>query len=146
MLLYYCIDEIALREDILIFKTRDFSVEQDWTIPIPGFFVIISKRNIKSILDLTDKETKEFIYLLRRIRKGMKEILKIDEVYLFQNEDSDSPFHLWIFPRYRWMEKFGRKIQSVRPIMNYAKENMLNEKVAKEVKEYVKKMSLYMKG
>jgi len=76
----------------------------------------------------------------------MKEILKIDEVYLFQNEDSDSPFHLWIFPRYRWMEKFGRKIQSVRPIMNYAKENMLNEKVAKEVKEYVKKMSLYMKG
>ena len=59
MLLYSCIDEIALREDILIFKTRDFSVEQDWTIPIPGFFVIISKRNIKSILDLTNKEAKE---------------------------------------------------------------------------------------
>jgi hypothetical protein len=86
----------------------------------------------------------EFINLIREIRKGMRNVLKIEEVYFFQNEDTEHGFHLWIFPRHKWMEKFGRKIQSVRPIMNYAKENMISDDVFKEVKEYVKKMKEFM--
>jgi len=42
------------------------------------------------------------------------------------------------------MEEFGRKIQSVRPIMNYAKEHMVNDKIFLEVKESAKKMNEYM--
>lgn len=41
-------------------------------------------------------------------------------------------------------EKFGRKIQSVRPIINYAKENMLSDDVFNEVKENVKEMKKFM--
>ena len=36
--------------------------------------------------------------------------------------------------------KIWKKIQSVRPIMNYAKENMLSDDVFKEVKDDVKKI------
>jgi len=43
------------------------------------------------------------------------------------------------------MEKFGNKIESVRPIMNYAKENMITDEIIKEVKENVSKMKEYMK-
>ena len=42
------------------------------------------------------------------------------------------------------MEKFGRKIESVRVIINYAKENMLSEETAKEVKNCVAKMKDYL--
>ena len=76
----------------------------------------------------------------------MQEVLQIDEVYLFQNEDTKHGFHLWIFPRYKWMNQFGRKIQSVRPIINHAKRNMTNDDVFKQVKDYVKKMKSFMKG
>ena len=127
-----------------IITTDLFSVNQDWEVPIPGFFIIAPLRKLKSIDEFTDDEASEFINLTRKIRKGMRDVLKIDDVYFFQNEDSEHGFHLWIFPRYKWMEKFGRKIQSVRPIMNYAKKNMLNKDVFVEVRENVRKMKEFM--
>ena len=42
------------------------------------------------------------------------------------------------------MERFGRKIQSVRPIVDYTKEHMACDSVFQEVREYVKKMREYM--
>ncbi len=127
-----------------IITTDLFNVNQDWEVPIPGFFIIAPLRKLKSVDEFTDEEANEFINLIRKVRKGMRDILKIEEVYFFQNEDSEHGFHLWIFPRHKWMEKFGRKIQSVRPIMNYAKENMLSDDVFEEVREYVNKMKEFM--
>ncbi|MFH1474035.1 MAG: diadenosine tetraphosphate hydrolase [Candidatus Aenigmatarchaeota archaeon] len=132
--------------DETIITTNHFEVGQDWEIPIPGFFIISSKRKINSVADLNEEESKEFIKLLINLRRGMKEVLKIKDVYLFQNEDSEHKFHLWIFPRHGWMERFGRKIESVRPIMNYAKENMKNDKIIEEVKISVNKIREYMKS
>lgn len=129
-----------------IITTKLFNVGQDWEVPIPGFFIIKPLRNIKAIDEFTDEEAAEFINLIREVRKGMRDVLKIKEVYFFQNEDTEHGFHLWVFPRHKWMEKFGRKIQSVRPIMDYAKENMLSDNVFTEVKESIKKMKEYLSG
>jgi len=137
-------DRIIFPNEI-IFATKNFRVEQDWSVPIPGFFVIISKRKISSVAEFTDEEAREFIRLLCTIRRGMKNILGIKTVYLFQNEDTDRKlFHPWIFPRYKWMEKFGNKIESVRPIINYAKEHMKKDEILQEVRDAVKKMKEYM--
>jgi diadenosine tetraphosphate (Ap4A) HIT family hydrolase len=130
--------------DEKIIKTNLFDVHQDWEVPIPGFFIISPLRKVKSIDEFTDEEALGFITLIRQIRKGMRDILNIKEVYFFQNEDTEHGFHLWVFPRHGWMEPFGRKIQSVRPIMNHAKENMINDKIFAEVKDYVEKMKEYM--
>ncbi len=70
----------------------------------------------------------------------MKDVLGISVVYLFENEDTPHYFHLWVFPRHKWMEKFGKKIESVRPIMNYAKEKMCTEKNFEDVRKAVEKM------
>ncbi len=129
-----------------ITTTKLFTINQDWEVPIPGFFIVAPIRKVKSIDEFTDEEANEFIILVKIVRKGMREVLKIEEVYLFQNEDSEHGFHLWMFPRHKWMEKFGNKIQSVRPIMIYAKENMLSENVFNEVKDYVKKMKKFMRN
>ncbi|EKD66596.1 MAG: HIT family hydrolase [uncultured bacterium (gcode 4)] len=138
------IGKILFSKDIVI-DAMYFQINQDWEVPIPGFFILAPKRKIKSISEFTDEESIEFMNLLRKIRKWMREVLDIKDVYLFQNEDTDGDFHLWIFPRYIRMEKFGNKIESVRPIMNYAKENMVTDEIVKEVKEYVKIMKEYMK-
>ena len=136
-------DKILFPKESII-TAKYFGVHQDWKVPIPRFFIIASLRKLKSIDEFSEKEPFEFISLICKIRKGMRDVLKIEEVYFFQNEDSDHGFHLWIFPRHKWMEKFGRKIQSVRPIIDYAKENMLNEEVFNEVKECVRKMKEFM--
>ena len=126
-----------------VITTELFNISQDWEVPIPGFLIIAPLRKIRSIDEFSQEEAAEFINLLQKVRKGMREVLGIEDVYFFQNEDTEHFFHFWIFPRLEWMEKFGRKIESVRPIMNYAKENMVNEKVFQEVREYVKKMREY---
>ena len=130
------------KETILI--TKYFDIHQDWEVPIPGFFIIASVRKINSIADFNKEELQEFSELLYKLRKGMRDILKIDSVYLFQREDTDSGFHLWVFPRFEWMKKFGKKIESVRPIIDYAQENMINKDISQEVKEMVEKMKNYM--
>jgi len=127
-----------------IIKTKHFDVHQDWEVPIPGFFIIASNRDIKSVSELSPQESEEFIKLLIKIRQGMKEILKIKQVYLFQDESSSHGFHLWILPRYKWMDKIGQKIESIRPIINYAKANLQAEKSFKKVREMVTKMKNYM--
>jgi len=41
------------------------------------------------------------------------------------------------------VEKFGKKIQSVRPIMEYARENMKTSENLKKVDEAMEKMKTY---
>jgi len=75
----------------------------------------------------------------------MNDVLWIEDVYFFQNEDTEHSFHLWIFPRHKWMEKFWRKIESVRPIMKFAQKNMLDKENIENVKRAVIKMKKYFK-
>jgi hypothetical protein len=83
---------------------------------------------------------------LRVVREGMLNELNIKDVYYFQNEDTEHGFHFWIFPRFDWMHKFGTKIESVRPIMDYAKESMLDETTENLVINYAKRMNKYING
>ena len=129
-------------KNLKVLETKFFEIHQDWEVPISGFFIISPKRKLNTIADFTEKEAEEFIVVLCKLRKDMKTKLAINTVYLFENEDTTHNFHFWIFPRHSWMERFGRKIESVRPIMEYAKKNMMNEENILIVKEYVKKMKI----
>lgn len=129
-------------ENVIV--TKYFDVSQDREIPIPGFFICAPLRKLSSLEEFTDEEAKEFVFLLRFLRKGMREVLGIEHIYLFQNEDTAHNFHLRIFPRLARMESFGRKIESVRPIMLYAKEHMKTPEVFDEVRKYVERMRIYM--
>ncbi len=128
-----------------IIDTKNFNVHQDWETPILGFFIIRAKRKIKSISDFTEEEITEFFNTLSNIRRGMKNVLGIDEVILFQNEGSKYDFHLWIFPVHPWMERFGKGIRSIGPIKDYAEEKLAIEENILEIKNSVKKMREFMK-
>ena len=138
-------DKILLPNEKII-VTEFFDAHQDWLMPIPGFFIIEPLRKIRSVAELNDQEALDFINLIRKIRLAMRDILDIETVYLFQNEDSRHGFHLWMFPRQQWMEQFGRKIESVRPIMNYARDNMANEEIFQQVRTAAAKMRDYLKN
>lgn len=130
--------------DGTIIITEHFDIHQDWEIPIPGFFIMASKRKIDSIADFNNGEIREFTELLCKLRRGMKDVLGIENVYLFQREDTESGFHLWVFPRFDWMERFGKKVESVRPIIDYANEKFKDGKNQEEISDMVKKIKKYM--
>ena len=127
-----------------IAESQYFYAHQDYEIPIPGFIILASKRHLQSVAEFTDAEQGDSIQFLCRLRKAMKEALSISVVYLVQEEDTSHHFHTWMFPRYPWMqEQFGRKVQSIRPIMEYAREHMKTEDNLKEVSNATQKLKQY---
>lgn len=128
----------------IVLTTDNFVVAQDWEVPIVGFFILSTKRKIRSIAEFTEEEAVEFGVLIKRIRGAMGEVLKIEDVYLFQNEDSVHGFHLWLFPRHDWMKDFGIKIESVRPIMQHAQSLEITDELLAEVKEAARQMREYL--
>ncbi|TSC53635.1 MAG: pyruvate formate lyase activating enzyme [Parcubacteria group bacterium LiPW_39] len=140
----------TMLEKLLAANLVDF-VAMDIKAPLEKYKKVagknVSLENIQRSVELTRRAPDyEFRTTVLPALHSRKDILSIEDVYLFHNEDSKYGFHLWIFPRYQWMEQFGRKIESVRPIINYAKENMANEESFRQVKENVAKMRDYMKS
>src|SRR5437660_1447012 len=128
----------------VIFETSNFQISQDWEVPIPGFYIVSSIQSRRSIIDFDNEEIIELVNLQRLVRRGMKEVLGISDVYFFQNEDSAHGFHIWMFPRHEWMEKFGRKIESVRLIMEHAVGTMANEFVFAQIERSNDEMKRYL--
>lgn len=129
-----------------VLLTEHFDAHQDVEIPIPGFIILASTRHIMSVDEFTEIERHAFTEALTKVRGAMRKALGIQTVYLVQEEDTSDHFHLWIFPRYDWMaEKFGKKIESVRPIMEYARENMKTTENLEKVNEAVQKLQEFLK-
>jgi hypothetical protein len=60
-------------------------------------------------------------------------VLAIEHVYYFYNEDTKHHFHVWVVPRHPWMRKFGRSIESVRPALLHARDDMSGQNKVAEV-------------
>ncbi len=131
--------------DDKILVTEHFDVHQDWEVPIVGFLIVAAQRKVVSVMEFNDAEIEDFMKVLIKVRKAMKEVLGIDQVYFFQNEKtSHNLFHMWILPHHTWMEQFGYKIEAARPIINHALENFTSDRDLQEVKEAAKKLNQYL--
>lgn len=106
----------------MIFETEHFLLHQDPDVPLPGFLIIATKRHVQSILQLSRAEAVELAGLVYDARAALwqEDIL---DVTLVQEERSGH-FHLWLFPRYAWMNKlFPASLSSIRAVMAYVKEH-----------------------
>lgn len=117
----------------VIIETEHFHAHQDVAYPIEGLVILASKRHIKCFDELTDAEKLDYINLLTKIRKAQRDTLGIEYVYYFYNEDTSHHFHTWLVPRYEWMYEFGRSVESVRPVLLHARNNMNDEENRRKV-------------
>lgn len=128
----------------MIAETKYFTAEQDFEYPIEGFVILVSKRHIKSILEFTEEEQKDFSNFLIECRKAMKEKLGIEAVTIVQEETSSSShFHVWLFPWLPWMSEYKRKVNNVMNIMDTAKKERSNEIELTKIKESNQKLKEY---
>ncbi|RNC98040.1 diadenosine tetraphosphate hydrolase [Lysinibacillus halotolerans] len=115
----------------IVFESEHFHVHQDVAYPIKGLMIVVSKRHVKCLDELTESEKFDYINVITKIRQAQRKVLGIKYVYYFYNEDAIHHFHTWMVPRYDWMYEIGRSVESVRPILLHArhhintKENML---------------------
>jgi diadenosine tetraphosphate (Ap4A) HIT family hydrolase len=105
----------------VMIETEYFHAHQDVAYPIEGLVILASKRHLKCLDELTDEERLDYINIMTKIRKAQREVLGIEYVYYFYNEDTTHHFHTWLVPRYEWMNEFGRSVESVRPVLLHAR-------------------------
>lgn len=92
------------------------------------------------------EETLEFLPIAQRLRAQQEQQLGIEHVYYFYNEDTKHHFHLWMVPRYRWMDQFGKSIAAVRPALIHARDSMNSARDVEVVEEAVEKLRRGMSG
>lgn len=112
----------------IVMETEHFHAHQDVAYPIPGLVILASKRHLKTLDELTESERLDYITTLSKIRKAQRDVLGIESVYYFYNEDTTHHFHTWMVPRYEWMYEFGRSVESVRPVLLHAR-NVMNDEM-----------------
>jgi diadenosine tetraphosphate (Ap4A) HIT family hydrolase len=130
----------------VIVETKHFHVHQDVAYPIPGLVILASKRHFYCMDELTTEERSEYIELVYRIREAQRKLLGIEKVYYFYNEDTTHHFHLWLVPRYEWMYQFGNSVESLRPVLLHARNNLNSEDNMKRVIAAITKLQEGLKG
>lgn len=122
----------------VVIETDYFHAHQDVAYPIKGLIILTSKRHITCLDELNDEEKMDYINLLSKIRKAQREVLGIEHVYYFYNEDTTHHLHTWMVPRYEWMSAFGRSVESMRPVLLHARNEMNHEENIQEIMHAVK--------
>lgn len=74
----------------------------------------------------------------------MRECLHIEKVTIVQEEKSTHHFHVWLFPWYKWMEEIGSGLDSIKKIMEYAREKLKSEDNLRKVEESAAKIRVYL--
>lgn len=139
-----CVREQGKINSGAIARSKFFDAHQDCFVPIPGFVIISARRHIQSFTEFTDQEQRGFIKFLYQVRLAMRHALGVKVVYLYHRENTEHHFHICLLPRYSWMNKFGEKIESVRPIINYAKKKFKTKNDIIKVELATKKLKNFL--
>ncbi len=123
----------------MIAETEHFILHQDPEVPIRAFFIVASKAHIQSMDQMSAAEAQECFELVYRARKLQSQLGDISEVLVIQEERSEH-FHLWLLPRYAWMdERFANSLTTVREMLKYAREHRRSEDEIAEILGTVKR-------
>jgi len=120
----------------MAYENDRFTLSQDWELPIQGFFIVSPKRHIEKLSELTTDERNEMFSIVDKTVKILRDNNICDRFDYTFEEKENRHLHVWILPRYNWMNEIVDDIiGNIRIIFNYAKENFRNDENYKKIKE-----------
>ena len=131
----------------MAYENANFTISQDWEIPIKGFFIVSPKRHIEKLGELKEDERNEMFYLVDKIVKILRNNNICDRFdYIFE-EKENRHFHVWILPKYEWMNNVCDDIiDNIGLIFDYAKKNFRNAENYEEIKRITEIVKVSFNG
>lgn len=119
----------------MAYENERFTLSQDWELPIQGFFIVSPKRHIEKLSELITDERNEMFYIVDKTVKILRENNICDRFdYIFE-EKENKHLHVWILPRYNWMDEISDGIiDNIGIIFDYAKTHFRNEENYEKIK------------
>jgi len=122
----------------IAFENENFTVSQDWELPIPGFFVIAPKKHVENLCELSDEEQAEMFAIMNKTIRILKENGVCNKFNFICEEKKNVHLHIWIMPRHEWMNQLvGNITKNIGAIFAHAKKFLRTD----ENYEYIKKVS-----
>ncbi len=122
----------------MAYENDNFTLSQDWELPIEGFFVVAPKRHVEKFEELSREERIELFDIVDKTVKILRENKICDRFDIIFEEKENRHFHVWIMPRHKWMEELVDDIiDEVGVILSFAKNNFRNDDVYKRIKDIV---------
>lgn len=118
----------------MAYENDNFTLSQDWELPIEGFFIVSPKRHIEKLIELTDNERNEMFDIVNKTIKVLRDNNVCDRFEVIFEEKENRHLHVWIMPRYSWMYNLVDDIiDHIGTILDYAKNNYRNEEVYEKI-------------
>ncbi len=119
----------------MAYENERFTLSQDWEVPIQGFFIVSPKRHIEKLCELTKDERDEMFEIVDKTVKILRDNKICERFdYIFE-ERQNRHLHVWILPRYNWMNRIANDIiDNIGIIFEYAKTNFRNDENYEEIK------------
>ena len=118
----------------IAYENDNFTLSQDWELPIPGFMVLAPKKHIISLTEFSDEERNEMITIVNKVIDILKKNNICDKCNVIFEEKRH--FHIWIMPKYEWMLKCTNDIiDNLGKVQEYAKINYKKKEVFNEIKK-----------
>ena len=123
----------------IAYENNNFTVSQDWELPIIGFFVVAPKRHVEKLEELTSSEKTEMFEIVDKTIRILRQNKICDRFNVVFEEKEGSHFHVWIMPRHKWMEELVAGItKNIGDVFNYAKNKMRIKCVYDEIDKITK--------
>ena len=119
----------------MAYENERFTVYQDWKLPIKGFFIVSPKRHVEKFCELTVDERNEMFDIVNKTIAILRNNNICDRFdYIFE-EKVNRHLHVWLLPRYDWMDKVTDDIiENIGKVFNFAKTNFRNPENFEEIK------------
>ena len=121
----------------MAYQNNNFTVSQDWELPIVGFYVVCpTMRHVEYLTELTDEERNELFTLVNETIKILKENNVCNCFNIVIQEKSGVHLHIWIYPQHNWIkENFGNSMAHILDVFNYSKQNFRTEETYNKIKQ-----------
>lgn len=120
----------------MVYENENFTISQDWELPIQGFMIVSPRRCVDKFSDLSQDEKNEMFSLVDKTIKILRQENICDRFDVIFEEKENRHLHVWIMPRYKWMEDLvGNIIGNIGTVFTYAKENFRNEETYIRIKK-----------
>ena len=114
----------------MAYENNNFTLSQDWELPIEGFYIVAPKRHIEKFCELTSKERNEMFDIVDKTIKILRENNICERFEVLFEEKESGHLHVWIMPRHLWMKDLVGDInEHIGTIFEYAKANFRKKEV-----------------
>ena len=120
----------------MAYEDNDFTLSQDWELPILGFFIVSPKRHVEKFEELTSFERNEMFDIVDMTIKILRKYNVCDRFEVIFEEKENRHLHVWIMPRHDWMnELVDSIISNIGIILEYSKQNFRTNEIYEKIKE-----------